>query len=114
MAASDQRRGQVGHRAGEGDGELAAALVGVLLAFRVGVGKQAADGEQQNGAQAKIEPGGNQEPCGFAHDDGGHEDKKSKAARPAVVGADAQKDKGEQREEDVDAQLDAHPTSQRD
>ena len=85
MAARTNAGGQVGHRAGERPGATGRCPVGVLLAFRVGVGEQAADGEQKNGAQAQTEPGGNQQARGFADDDGGNEQQEQdQAARPAV------------------------------
>ncbi len=48
-----QRRGAIDDRAGERHGKLAEALVGGFLAFRIGVGEEAADGEQQDGAQRR-------------------------------------------------------------
>ena len=109
-----QRRRPVGQRAGQRNGKLSAALVGNLLALRIGVGKQSADGQQKHGAQAKPEPGSHQQARGLAHRHGGHKDEEqSQAALPAVSGADAEADQGEQREEDVDAHFHAHPTAQR-
>ena len=94
---------------------MPAALVGDLLAFGVGVGKQAADGQQQHGAQPQSQPGSHQQPRGFAHRDRGHQDKEeSQSARPAVACADGEEHQHQQREEDVDAHLHAHPTAQRD
>ena len=47
--------------------------------------------------------------------DGGHEHQKQAEAAPqSVSGAERQADDRQQREEGVDAQLDAHPTAQRD
>ena len=53
-AASISAVTQVGQRAGEREGKLAGALVGILLALGIGVGKQSADGKQQNGAQPQA------------------------------------------------------------
>ena len=109
-----QRRGQVGQGAGQRQGKLPAALIGVFLAFGIGVGKQAADGKQQNGAQAQAEPGGDQQARDLAHHDRGHEhEEQPQAARHAVGGAQPQADQRQQGEEGVDAHLDAHPTAQR-
>ena len=113
--ASSKRGGQIGQRTGQRHGKLAAALIGVLLALGVGVGKQAADGQQQNGAQPQAQPCGHQQARGLAHDDRGHHhQKQAQSARPAVRGAEHQADDSQQGEEGVDAQLDAHPTAQRD
>ena len=57
-AASDQAGDAVDDGAGEGHGKLAEALVRVFLALGIGVGEQAADGEQQDGAQAQTKIGG--------------------------------------------------------
>ena len=82
-----------------------AAVIGFFLALRVGVGKQAADGQQQNGAQAQTQPCRNQQARGFAHGNGGHEKKKERqSARPPVCAADGKQHQNEQRKEDVDAQ----------
>ena len=86
----------------------------ILLALGVGVGKQAADGQQENGAQAKAEPCGDQQPGNFAHDDGGHQnEEQAEAAPPAVGSAEAETHHGQQREKGMDAQFDAHPAAQR-
>ena len=66
-----ERGGQVCERAGEGEDELADTLVRKLLALGVGVGKEAAEGKQQNGAQAQAEPCGDHQARDFAGDDGG-------------------------------------------
>ena len=113
--AERERREEVGEGSGEGDGELAGAAIGVFLAFRVGVGEEAADGEQEDGAEAEAEPGGDEEAGGFADDDGGNEDEEEgKAASYAVGGAEAQAHEGEQREECVHPQFNTEPTTQRD
>ena len=76
-----QGGGDVGERSGEGEDELGASLAGALLAFRVGVGKEAADGQQQHGAQAQAEPGGDDEARGFSyHDRANKNEKQHKAA----------------------------------
>ena len=78
----NQGRGAVGEGTGEGHGKLAAAAVGVFLAFRIGVGKEAADGKQKNGAQAQTEPGGDQQASGFADEDRGNQyQEEAQAAR---------------------------------
>ena len=46
-----QSRCQVGHRTGQRQGKLPASLAGALLTFRVSVGKESANGQEQNGAQ---------------------------------------------------------------
>lgn len=105
---------RIGDRAGKGHGELANALIGVLLAFRIGIGEESADGEQEHGAEAQAETRGDDEAGGFADEDGEYDDEEeAEAARPAFRGADAKADEGEQREKGVDTQLDAHPTAQR-
>ena len=110
-----QRRGPVGQGTGQRHGKLAAAAVGALLAFRIGVGEESADGEQENGADAQTKPCGDQDAGGFTHHHGGYQDQeKAQAARHAVRGAEQQAHHRQQREEGVDAQLDAHPTAQRD
>ncbi len=96
-------------------GELADALVGGFLAFGVGVGEEAADGEQEHGAQAQAEPRGDHEARGFADETAATQnEEKAKAAQDSVGGAEAEADQGESREEDVDAHLHAHPSAQRD
>ncbi len=106
--------GAVGDRAGESDGELADALIRVFLAFGVGVGKEAADGQHENRAQPQAEPCGDEEARDFAHDHGGDEDKKkADAAQPALRGAEAKAHHRQEQEKRVDAQLDAHPSAQR-
>jgi hypothetical protein len=54
-----------------GEGVLGAAGVGQLLALGVGVGEEASDGQEQDGAQAQAEPRGGDEARGFADGDGG-------------------------------------------
>ncbi len=110
-----QRRGQVGQRTGQRHGKLPAALVGVLLAFGIGVGKQAADGQQQNGAQPQSQPRRHQQPRGLPHHHRRHQhQKQAQAARHAVGSAQPQANDRQQREKGVDAHLHAHPTAQRD
>ena len=110
-----QRRGQVGQRPGEGEDELGASLAGAFLALRVGVGEEAADGQQQHGAQTQAEPGRGDEAGGLADQDRGNKNEKQhEAAAHSVFGAERKTDQGEQGEEGVDAQLDAHPAAQRD
>ena len=106
---------EIGQRAGGGENELTRAAVGDFLAFRVGVGKEAADGEKEDGAEAQAEPRGHEKACGFAHHHGGHKQKENcEAARPAVGTADGEEHEDEQREEDVDAHFDAQPTAKGD
>ncbi len=93
-----------------------AALADALLALGIGVGEETADGQQQNGAQAQAEPGGDHEAGGFADQDGGdqHQEEAQAATHAAAVGgAERQADQGQDGKEGVDAQLDAHPAAQR-
>ena len=82
-----QRRGQVRQRTGQRQGKLPAALAGALLAFRVGVGKQSADGQQQNGAQPQSQPCGHQQPRRLAHHHCSHQHKEQPQAAPNAVRA---------------------------
>ena len=110
-----QRGGDVGQRSGERQNELGASLAGAFLAFGIGVGKEAADGQQQHGAQAQAEPGGDHEAGRLTHQHRGNKyEKQHKTLAQAFRGAERQADQGEQGKEGVDAQLDAHPTAQRD
>ena len=79
--SQQQGRSPVGQRPGERQGKLARRPVGIFLALGVGVGKKPADGQQQNGAQAQSKPRRNQQPGGFAHHDGGHQQNRN-SARP--------------------------------
>ena len=110
-----QRRRQVGDRAGEGKNELGAAAVGILLAFGVGVGEEAAEGQQQHGAQAQAQPRGDDEAGDFAGQNGGnqHQEQAEAAAYPGG-GAERQAHERQDGEEGVNAHLDAHPAAQRD
>ena len=113
-AASGKRRAQVCQRPRQRQRKLPGAPVGVLLAFGVGVGKQAADRKQQNGAQPQSQPCRHQQPRGLAHHDGRHE--KNKRASPRgqpSAAADGEQHQDQQREEDVEAHLHAHPSAQR-
>ena len=65
-----QRRGPVGQGTGERDGKLPYAGVCVFLALGIGVGEESADGEEENGAQAQSEPGGDEQACGLPYRDG--------------------------------------------
>ena len=80
-----QRRGSVGQRTGQRHGKLPAALVGILLALGIGVGKQPADGQQQNRAQPQSQPRRHQQPRRLAHRDRRHQhEEQAQAARHAV------------------------------
>ena len=108
-------RGGVGHRTGERDGKLAGTLVSFLLAFGIRVGKQSADGQKENGAQAEAKPGCHQQPCCFPDDDCCREhEKQANAAQCAVVCAEHQAHDRQQREKGVDAELNSHPSAQGD
>jgi hypothetical protein len=110
-----ESRGAIGDGAGKGHGELAEALVGVFLAFGIGVGKEAADGKEEDGAKAKVEVGRRDEARRFADNDGDDEHhEQAEAAQPSVRGAEAETHHREQWEKGVDAHLDAHPPAQRD
>ncbi len=114
-AGSGERRAYICEWAGSGQDELPGAAAGDFLALRIGVGEQAADGEKENGAQAQAEPRGNQEARGFANDDCRDEDEKEgEAARPSAGATHGEQHEYEQREEDVDAELNTHPAAQRD
>jgi hypothetical protein len=109
-----QRRGQICHRTCQSQAKLSAALVGAFLAFRVGIGKHSADGQQKNGAQPQSQPSGHQQPRRLAHGYGSHQNhEQSQAAQNAGRAAQRQANGGQKREKDVDAHLDAHPTAQR-
>ena len=95
-------------------GELACAVIGQLLALWIGIGVEAAEGHEENGAQAQSQPCGDEQARGFAGNDGGGEgEEQSHAALPFVAAAEPQEDEDQQREEEVDAQFDAHPAPQR-
>ncbi len=83
-AASTSAVAHVGQRAGQRNGKLPAALVGNLLAFRIGVGEKPADGKQQHRAQAQSQPGRNQQPRGFAHCNCGHKNQEQRQVRAAI------------------------------
>ena len=113
-AGSGERRADIGERTGQRKDELPAALIGDLLALRIGVGKQAADGQQQDGAEAKAQPCRRHEARCFTHGDGRYKKKKKgQRARPAVSAADGEEHQDEQREKDVDAHLHTEPSAQR-
>lgn len=76
---------EVGQRAGGGKRELAEAVAGGFLAFRRGIGKESADGEQKYGAQAKAEPCGDEQARGFTDDDSGDEDQEEHDAAEDAV-----------------------------
>ena len=112
-----QRRCAIGQRArASASGKLSAALVRILLAFRVGVGEQPADRQQQNGAQPQTQPRRHHQPHRFAHQHARpeHQEKaqarascRREALRPRHTTASKQ-------EEGVDAHLHTHPSAQRD
>ncbi len=106
---------QVGDGPGEAEHELARAVIGAFLAFGVGVGEEAADGQHENSTQAQAEPGGGEKACGFADEDGdGERKEEAEAACPAVIAGEAEAHEGQQRIERVDAQFYAEPAAQRD
>ena len=83
-AASARPVAQIDDGAGERHGKLAEALIGVFLAFRIGVGEEAADGEQQDGAKAQAKIGSHDEARNFSHEYRRDEDKEEpEAAKPA-------------------------------
>jgi hypothetical protein len=115
----DQRQdgggGPVGERSGERKRILGASRNGSLLAVGVGVGEQAADGQQKDGAEAEIEPSRHHQAGGFAHCHRCHQqEKQCHSPGPAGGAADGQKHKRQQRKEGVDAQFHTHPPAQGD
>jgi len=110
----EQGGGAVGEGTGKRHGKLAAAAVGALLTFRIGVSEEAADGKQENGAQAQTEPGCDQNASSFADDDRGYQyEEQGQATGNSVRDADSEADERQQGEECVDAQFDAHPAAHR-
>ena len=113
-AASSQCRGDVGDRAGKRHHELAGAMVGEFLAFRVGVREEATKGKQHHGAQAKSKPCCGHQSRGLANNHGEDQNEKERdAARPMICAADADENKGQHRKEEMHAHLHARPTAQR-
>ena len=115
-AGQDAGSGQVGDGAGEAEDKLGGSLGRAFLAFRVGVGKESADGEQEDGAQAETEPGGDNEAGRLADQNRRNQhQEEAQAATDAFLfrSAERQADQRQQGEEGVDAQLDSHPTAQR-
>ena len=114
-SGSGERRAEIRERSREREDKLFASMIGNLLALRIGVGKQASDGQKQNSAKAKAQPRRGNEARGFAH---GHsrckEKKEGQSARPSVCAADGEQHEDEQREKDVDAHLHTKPSAQRD
>ena len=77
---------QVSQRTGKGHGELPNALVGVLLALGIGVGVEAADGQQQHGAEAQTQPCSHHQANGFSRRyRGNHYQKQPQAAGNAII-----------------------------
>ena len=72
--------GSIRDRAGKGHSKLANALIGVFLAFRVGVREEAADGQQKDSTETQTEPGGDDEAYDFAHHCGEHDDEEEAEA----------------------------------
>ncbi len=104
----------IGQRTGKRQNKLPGAVIGFFLAFRIGVGEQSADGQQEDGAQAQTQSRGNHETGGLAHGDGGYEeDEESQSARPALGAAHGKKHQHQERKEDVEADLDTHPAAKR-
>jgi len=113
-ACGGERRADVRERTGQREDKLAAALTRDLLTLGIGVGKQAANGQEQNGTEAKAQPRRRDDPCRLTHGHGRHKKKKKhKGARPTVRTADGKQNQDEQREEDVDAHLHTQPSAQR-
>jgi hypothetical protein len=119
-ACSENRNAQsrgcdaTGDWSSKSNGELAHALIRVFLTFGIGVGEQASNRKYENRAQAQAEPCRNEEAGDFANDYRGDEDKKkTKAAQPALRSAETKTHYRQEQEKGVDAQLDAHPTAQR-
>lgn len=105
--------GEVGNRTGEDERVVSGALVGVFLAFGVGVGEQGADGEQQDGAQAQAQAGSDDETRNFAHGEGTeqHEIEGEPAAHAGRAG-DTEEDDSDQGNKNVHAQFNACPLAQ--
>jgi len=113
-SGQDNGGGQVGQRPGGGEADLAGSAGGHLLALRVGVSEQAADGKQEDGAQADAEPCGDEKTRDFANDDGGSKNEEQAEAagfgKVAARGrAEADAHQGEEQKKRVHAQLHAQP-----
>ncbi len=83
-SGSSESGGQIRQRAGEREDKLPAALVGDFLTLRIGVGKQAADGQKQYGAEAQAQPRCHEEARCFAHSDSRDQQRKRASAGPSV------------------------------
>jgi 16S rRNA (guanine966-N2)-methyltransferase len=105
---------QVGEGAGGGEKDLAGAVAGAILAFRIGVGEHAANGQQKDSAEAEVEGRGDEEASGFSYGDGENErEKERKATRGSDRGRKHEADGDEQQKEGVDAQFDTNPAAKR-
>ena len=91
-------------RTGQRHGKLSAALAGAFLALRVGVGKESADRQQQNGAQPQSQPGSHQQSCRLSHRNRCHQHQKQRQAAPHAIRIAEQKtDDCKKREKSMDA-----------
>ena len=107
---------QVRERAGEGEGVEGRGFAGVFLRFRVGRGLEAADGEEQDGAEADVVEGRSEGARGFANGDGEKEQEPEQAAAPAAETGAIAVGVGEKEETDekpVNAELDAEGSAER-
>lgn len=116
-SAKHDRSHAVGKRSGSGEGELAGAAGCKFLAFRIGVGEQTSDGQQEDGAETDTKPGGDEQAGNLAYNDGSGENKEEGHAasfgeRAALRYAEAEAHDGEEQKEGVDAQFDAKPSAQ--
>ncbi len=109
----DQGKTEIGQRPGQGHAPLHFAGAGVLRALRVGVGHQAANGQQQDISQLQAVIGGHDHARHFAH---GHRAQQHQpqahAAKHGEMGAlgVGHTDAEQQDEEGVNAQLHTHPS----
>ena len=80
-AGSRERRCTNLPRAGERQDKLPGATARGLLALRIRVGKQPADGQKQNGAQAQSQPRRHQQTRSLAYGNGSNQQKNRASPR---------------------------------
>src|SRR5215469_3099926 len=111
-AREHQRSDAVDDRPGKGHRELAEALVSSVLALRIGVGEEAADGEQKDCAQAEVQISGHHQTRSLAdHDSGDTKKEETQAARESGRPTEAEAHERKSRKEDVHAHLHASPSA---
>lgn len=111
-----QRCGEIGDRACERESILHFRRACLLLAFRTGESKHAADGQQKHGAQTQPKPCGHQQPGAFARRHRGEDEQPQRktgrdgtSERLTVKHADGNEDDKQR----VDAKLHTHPPTER-